>query len=113
MIEEISNYPILIDNDENKSMQEIIIVQKKGDRDLVSGHYSFEKNSIIFRNKSVSLRFKNFPTHLMELIDKEIAVLVFIEVAGEVSLDTKVRGNIFNPSYDRKQKYIWDIVQGL
>lgn len=56
---------------------------------------------IIFRNSTNYLKFK-------ELIDKEIAILVIIEMEGD-ALPEKMRGNVFNPVYDKKEKHIWDV----
>lgn len=103
---QIKNYNVVINNNESKDKQDIIILQEKGVFKFINGTVSFYEGDLLFKNKHHALVFKNFPTKLIEMTKKDIAQLVILEI--DEDFQESLKGNIFYPLFDlNKKSDIW------
>ncbi len=101
-IKTLEDYEILLKDRENGDSH-IVLVQEKSDIDFMAGTFSFKKrkgNGIVFQNKKNIVQFSKFPTRLQDMIEKDLAVLVIMEVTKK-TLETG-RGNLFFPIYTKQ-----------
>lgn len=101
----IKDYNIAINENQNKDMQEIILISQKGEYDFSVGmEYTLSEKDKTLSIKQANKTFilENFSTQLINLIQKEIARFVILEVKND--LMKSMRGDVFFPNLIRKKR---------
>lgn len=99
-VKTLNAYEILIKQKKSEETK-IFIMQEKSELSFMAGEFSFEHKTgrILFKNAKNIILFKNFPSRLKEMIEKELAILVIMEV-NDKTIKTG-RGNVYFPVYQK------------
>ena len=99
-VKTLNEYEILIKQKKDEEAK-IIIMQQKSDISFIAGEFSFEHKTerILFKNEKNVVLFKKLPSRLKEMIEKELAILVIMEISDK-TIKTG-RGNIYFPAYQK------------
>lgn len=95
------DYEVLFKERGSQEAHIIIVQDKQSGNDYGGGSFSFKNKDdiLVFKNKKNVIRYPSFPRRLREMIEKELAVLVFLEV-DEDTIHTG-KGNIYFPLYEK------------
>lgn len=100
----MKDYNLVINDNPQKDMREVILLQQKGEFNFLGASYEFLPNTsnIVIHERECDIEIENFPSQLALMIHQEMARLVILEV--DSGLVKSMKGSIYFPQLVTKKR---------